>query len=218
MLPRRFIETIQLLSCFGLVLKIRRFRNARLHPRGEFIRSQSGRERAVARMRFSELTVHRRQQLHVGRPCGRGNAGGCAQVRDGFCGLCAKRDSLMVGRQKTGRPVDGSARGKSSRVRQHHECRQVFVRRAESVTEPGTHAGKTVQRKSTVHLKRRRSVIVTLRKHGVDETKLVRTPCEMRQQTAYPRPALPMLAELINALHQLPRLTKKTEVLPLPFE
>src|SRR5947209_8114989 len=52
----------------------------------------------------------------------------------------------------------------------------------------------------------------------MDETDIIHAFREVGKQAAHPGAGFSMLAEVILALHQLPRLPKKPKVLPLAFK
>src|SRR4051812_417240 len=59
-------EPIHFLCGLCFIIKAARFRNAHLHARGKFIRTQPRRKRIIARMRVRKPPIHRRKQLRIG--------------------------------------------------------------------------------------------------------------------------------------------------------
>ena len=119
----------------------------------------------------------------------------------------------MVGRQEAGGPVDRTARRKSARVWQDNKRREVFILGPKTVTQPRPHAGKSIERKATVHLKCSWSVVVALGYHRMNETDIIDAFRQVRQQVAYPSPRIAMLLEGVDALHQSTGLAKETKIL-----
>ena len=66
-LVRSVVDSVHPAGGFRFPVEIGGFRDARLHARGEFVGPQSRGERLVAGMRVRERTVHRGEQVHVGR-------------------------------------------------------------------------------------------------------------------------------------------------------
>jgi hypothetical protein len=159
-----------------------------------------------------EVGIDLVEHPQVGRPGFGRDGGGSLEVDHRFLGLRPEGDALVVGRQESRGPIDRSAGRQSARVGQHHERRQILVLRTQSIAQPGSHAGESVERESAVHLEGRRSVVVALGEHRVDEAQIVDAPGQVRQQIAHPGAAPTPLAERVDALHEFSGLTEKPQV------
>ena len=190
-----------------------RLGDAHLHPGGQFVGTQARGEGPVAGVCRGELGVDPVQHPQIrGARVGR-DRGGRLEVHHRFLGLGTEGDALVVRGQESRGPVDGSTGRQSAGIGQHHEGWQILILGAEAVAQPGAHAGEPVEREAAVHLEGRRSVVVALGEHRVDEAQVVGTAGEVRQQVADPGPALSPLPERIDALHQFPGLPEEPEIL-----
>jgi hypothetical protein len=113
-----------------------------------------------------------------------GDAGGADEIANGAGGV--EGHALVFGWEKAGGPIDRASGRKPAGIGQHDEGRQVFVFRAQSITEPRAHAGKAIERESAIHLEGGRGVVITPGEHRVDEAKIIHTARDLRQQTAHP--------------------------------
>ena len=84
-------------------------------------------------------------------------------------------------------------------IKKNHVTGQILVHRPKTVGRPGTEAGLSRADVTGVQLIARRSVIVGIRLHGVDETKIVHMFGHFRKKPAHPGPGLAVLLPLIGA-------------------
>ena len=114
----------------------------------------------------------------------------------------AKLNALIAGGEKARSPetvVKGLIGGVAGTLRHHdHERRQVFVVAAESVGEPRADRGPSGELKAGLEESDRRIVVDRFRVHALDKCKLIGALRQMRQQVTQPRPALPMLFEIVH--------------------
>ena len=95
-------------------------------------------------------------------------------------------------------------------VGQDDERRQVLVLAAQTVADPGAHAGEAAQRKPGVHLSHGGHVVGAVGDHRLDEREFVGTIAQMRQQAAHPQSTLTVPAELERTPEEVARLAEKS--------
>ena len=176
----RVVDAIERPHGRRLVGEARGLRDAHLHSRCQFIRSQPRREVGVAGVEPGEVAVHGLEEAEIGRAIGRGAASRSVEIGDRVAAVGAEGNSLMVGREEATGPVDRSAGRLAAGIGEDDERREVFVDRPQTVAQPGPHGGEAVERESAVHVEGGRRVVVALGDHRVDEAEIVGAACYMR--------------------------------------
>ena len=157
-----------------------------------------------------------------------GGIGSLAQaVRPGQVGdrpVGTERNPLEHRRQKRAVPVVGPHLRQPARIGDGDKGGQVTVLRAQSVTHPGAHAGKTIQREARAHLVLARPMRVAFGRHRMDEAKFVGQRGQIGQQIADHLARLAPRLECPQRLVQIPlrplegdQLVATRKRLPVPF-
>ena len=121
---------------------------------------------------------------------------GRKQIGDGrLFGVGLQRRPLMHGRKKARAPVDHATGRQAALIREHDEGWQVLALAAETVGDPGTHAGKAGQDEAGVCHEHGRAMQRALALHGVNEGHVIDTGRELREEIADPAPAVAMLTK-----------------------
>ena len=141
------IEPVKRLRGVGLTREVKHLRRAQLQPGGQLIRGDPGVEPRIAFAGALMVAIERVQErepfaLALGREPGRR---GREQVVNRLARRGTDHRPLIRRRQEARPPVRGSIRGKSSRVGQDDERRQVVVQTPQPIRHPRPHPRKARQ-------------------------------------------------------------------------
>ena len=98
-------------------------------------------------------------------------------VQDGLA-IAAEGYALVLRRQEARAPQGGAA-AQSAAALEHDKGRQVVGLGADSVAEPGAHAGAAGDAAAAVHEELRRGVVEEIRVDGLDDGDVVDDLCEV---------------------------------------
>ena len=141
---------------------------------------------------------------HAAAICPR-DALGVAEVEDGVV-AAAELDALVLGRQKTAPPRRGVERLRAASFREENdEGGEVLVLRAQAVGEPRADRRTSALLRARLHKHHRRLVVDGLGVGGADDAELVDDLGRVREETAHPRPAPPVLLEINERAHERER-------------
>ena len=190
-----------------LLREVHHLGNARLHSIGHLVLSHPRGDLGIAdilelrRVQFREAVEH-------SATARRADAVRVLQVQHRIA-PAAELHSLMHARQEAVSPQTRIERLVDPVFRdQHDEPRQVFVRAAEAIRQPRSHAGTAREVMSRLDERDRRIVVDVFGVERLQEAKLIRHLARPRQKFAEPRPRLPMLSELERRSRQWQRRLK----------
>ena len=208
-------HAIQFEEMLGFPAEIGQFGHRCLHAKRHFILSDAGvnfrvrafpGQQAVEPLDFLDHLTLRALA----------DAFGIAHVMDGVAfGL--KKNAFKPARQETGGPLPGRNRlGAGFALRgQHDKAGQLVGLRAETVEQPGAHAGPALDLRAGVHERVRRIVVDLLGVHRADDANVVRNTADVREQLGNFLPGSAPLPELAKRPAGLQfRVLQLRELLP----
>ena len=130
----------------GLGREVADFWDAELHPGGEFITGDTGRESAFSGMVTEVFLIEFPEESPGGCILRGAHAGWRNKIAHGILG--AEGRALELGRKKAGPPIVDAGLGNSARVGDGDEGGKVLVFGAEGVGQPGAEAWEAIEDKA----------------------------------------------------------------------
>ena len=169
--------------------------HGRLHPAGQFVTGDAGRQVAVTGITRQMPRVEPTEQIGRAAVVGGGKCVGAVQV--GRRGGGGEVRGLESGRQETAAEIVLAAAGQPAGVVDGDESRKVFGFAAQRVGHPRTERRKALHRKTRVEKVLALGVRTGLGRQRMDETQVVDQTAQVRQQVrrhfarSTPRPKFP---------------------------
>src|SRR5579871_2570808 len=208
-----WLRAVELVRRLRLFRDVHQFRDARLHPVGQFVGRDPGGDLRVADFRemiliqiaqgierlSSDLRVH------------------SVRVRDEQHRVAfrTKLHALVSRGQKAASPARFAAIRVAVSGEQDDEAGQVLILAAEPVGKPGAHARATDQLMAAVHKYLRRGVVELVGMHRADDADIVHDLRQIRQLTGDLGSRLPVALESVRGAQQFGRAFDKREPLSL---
>ena len=211
------LQAVELAGGGGFVLEPDGLGDAGLHPGGEFVGADPGREGGVPGVLVLERPIHPVEHRHADLAVGLGERAGGEEVGDRLAGG-PEGHPLVRGGEETGRPVDCPARRLATGVGQDDEGGQVLVVGPQAVRQPRPQGGEAVEGEAGVHQEGGRRVVRGLAVHRMDEGQVVDPLRQVGEQRTDPRPRLAVLPERERRLHQPARAAEEGVDLALAGE